>query len=355
MRFIPTKFHAPLDYIVGAALIAAPWIFQFSDNTAATIVPIVLGIGLIAYSLFTNYELGVWKVAPMAVHNLIDIAAGTVLVASPWIFGFADESANVWVPHVVVGIAAIFLGLTTVQQGYSYRKGGHADHGRRLDRTRTERAVAFPAARSARPSSRYSASTTLAVDREGDVSYRCAPRARRRTLPSPRTGIVLVTATAANDNDLYCSLAWGTRLATLTDDATADKSSPAHRRPRCPSGAALADWARQVVRDPNATTKGTLHGCEVGRDQEIFEATAFVAFRRVLRDQRRARRGPDKELADAAPAEVRAAVDYGRSPSPTPSAKSGWPRIGCGRYGASSRAASSSLSVTSTAAIASSR
>ena len=122
MRFIPTKFHAPLDYIVGVALIAAPWIFQFSEHTAATIVPIVLGIGLIAYSLLTNYELGVWKVAPMAVHNLIDIAAGTVLALSPWIFGFADETANVWLPHVLVGAAAIFLGLTTVQQGYAYRK-----------------------------------------------------------------------------------------------------------------------------------------------------------------------------------------------------------------------------------------
>ena len=122
MRFIPTKFHAPLDYIVGAALIAAPWIFQFSEHKAATIVPIVLGIGLIAYSLFTNYELGVWKVAPMAVHNVIDVVAGTVLLASPWLFGFADESANVWLPHVIVGAAAIFLGLTTVQQGYSYRR-----------------------------------------------------------------------------------------------------------------------------------------------------------------------------------------------------------------------------------------
>jgi SPW repeat len=94
MRFIPTKFHAPLDYIVGVALIAAPWIFQFSENTAASVVPIVLGIGLIAYSLFTDYELGV-----------------------------SDESANVWMPHVVVGLAAVFLGLTTVQKGgYSYRK-----------------------------------------------------------------------------------------------------------------------------------------------------------------------------------------------------------------------------------------
>ena len=125
MRFIPTKFHAPLDYIVGVALIAAPRIFQFSEHTAATVVPVVLGIGLIAYSLLTDYELGVWKVAPMAVHNLIDVIAGALLAASPWLFGFADETAHVWVPHVVVGLAAIFLGLTTRQEGgYRYRKAG---------------------------------------------------------------------------------------------------------------------------------------------------------------------------------------------------------------------------------------
>ena len=127
MRFIPTKFHAPLDYIVGVALIAAPWIFQFSDHTAATVVPIVLGIGLIGYSLFTDYELGLWKVAPMAVHNLIDVIAGSLLAASPWIFGFADDPANVWVPHLLVGIAAVFLGLTTVQKGgYSYKAAAAA-------------------------------------------------------------------------------------------------------------------------------------------------------------------------------------------------------------------------------------
>ena len=123
MRFIPTKFHAPLDYIVGAVLIAGPWIFQYSDSGAGTAISIVLGIGLIAYSLFTNYELGVWKVAPMAVHNLIDVIAGAVLALSPWLFGFADEGPNAWAPLVVVGLAAIFLGLTTKQSGgYRYRR-----------------------------------------------------------------------------------------------------------------------------------------------------------------------------------------------------------------------------------------
>jgi hypothetical protein len=127
MRFIPTRVHAPLDYIVGVALIAAPWIFQFSEHTAATVVPIVLGIGLIGYSLFTKYELGVWKIAPMAVHNVIDVVAGTLLALSPWLFGFADESANVWAPHLIVGLAAVFLGLTTKQAGgYSYRRAATA-------------------------------------------------------------------------------------------------------------------------------------------------------------------------------------------------------------------------------------
>ena len=123
MRFIPTKFHAPLDYIVGAVLIAGPWIFRYSDSGAAAAISIVLGIGLIAYSLFTNYELGLWKVAPMAVHNVIDVVAGALLAASPWLFGFADEGANFWAPFVVIGVAAIFLGLTTKQAGgYGYRK-----------------------------------------------------------------------------------------------------------------------------------------------------------------------------------------------------------------------------------------
>jgi drug/metabolite transporter (DMT)-like permease len=129
MRFIPTRYHAPLDYIVGAVLIVGPWIFQYSDSGAATAVSITLGAGLILYSLFTNYELGVWKVAPMAVHNLIDIVAGALLAASPWIFDFADEGTNAWLPFVVIGVAAIFLGLTTKQAGgYSYRRPTAASH-----------------------------------------------------------------------------------------------------------------------------------------------------------------------------------------------------------------------------------
>jgi hypothetical protein len=53
-------------------------------------------------------------------------------------------------------------------------------------------------------------------------------------------------------------------------------------------------------------------------DREIFEATAFVAFRlafSTINDALGA--APDKQLADIAP--PRAALDYGRPPSPAPS------------------------------------
>lgn len=110
-KFIPTKVHGALDYIVAIALIFAPMIFGFmSVGGVAVIIPIVLGIGLFLYSLFTKYEWGLVKVLGMPYNLVIDILASLLLVASPFIFGFYDPSMwNVWVPHVVVGAAVILV------------------------------------------------------------------------------------------------------------------------------------------------------------------------------------------------------------------------------------------------------
>ena len=109
-RFIPTKVHGALDYIVAIALIFAPMIFGFqSVGGAAVMVPMVLGIGLFLYSLLTDYEWGVIKVISMPYHLMIDIAAAVLLLLSPFIFGFNDEALNAWLPHVIVGIAVILV------------------------------------------------------------------------------------------------------------------------------------------------------------------------------------------------------------------------------------------------------
>ena len=116
IRFLPTSVHGVLDYLVGIALIAAPWLFGFAYvGGAAVYVPMILGIALILYSLVTRYELGIpgIKFLPMPYHLVIDLLAAAFLAASPWIFGFASKPLNVWLPHLVVGVVVMLVVLVS--------------------------------------------------------------------------------------------------------------------------------------------------------------------------------------------------------------------------------------------------
>jgi hypothetical protein len=122
MRFIGTKTHGYLDYIMGALLIAAPWIFDFDRGGAETWVPVVLGAGAILYSLLTDYELGASRQISMKTHLTLDIISGAFLAASPWIFGFADY---VWAPHLILGLIEIGAGLFTKTNPATQGSGRH--------------------------------------------------------------------------------------------------------------------------------------------------------------------------------------------------------------------------------------
>lgn len=113
MRVISTKVHGVLDYTMGLLLIAAPWLLGFASGGAGQWVPVILGASALVYSLFTNFELGAFKVIPMTAHLTLDLLSGIVLAASPWIFGFAE---NVYLPHLILGVAEIGASLMTEKQ-----------------------------------------------------------------------------------------------------------------------------------------------------------------------------------------------------------------------------------------------
>jgi hypothetical protein len=116
IRFIPTGVHAYFDYVGGIGLLAAPFVFGFySVGGAAVIIPMVLGIGLILYSLLTNYELGLpgVKFIPMWVHLTLDFVAAAFLALSPFLFGFINQAPNAWLPHIVAGVGVILLVLVS--------------------------------------------------------------------------------------------------------------------------------------------------------------------------------------------------------------------------------------------------
>ena len=109
MRMIPTKMHAAMDYLVGIVLIISPWVFSFSDETTAgTWIAVLAGIAMIGMSAMTDYEGGLLtRAIPMRMHLMTDMVLGIFLAITPWLFGFADQGANAWLPFVVIGLGEI--------------------------------------------------------------------------------------------------------------------------------------------------------------------------------------------------------------------------------------------------------
>jgi uncharacterized peroxidase-related enzyme len=129
--------------------------------------------------------------------------------------------------------------------------------------------------------------------------------------------IAIVNATtAAARGDSYCSLAWGTKLAKLSDPATAaavlqnTSETSLSERER-----ALSHWARCVVSNPNGTSNKDVADLRRAGfcDQEIFEATFLAAARLAFTTVNDALGAiPDDALRDQAPAQVKDSVRFGR-------------------------------------------
>ena len=136
MRFISTYAHGFADYIMGAFLIIAPWIFGFSNVPAATWVMVVIGAGVIVYSLFTDYELGMVRKIPMTAHLGLDFVGGLVLAISPWLFGFYEL---VYLPHLILGL--LEMGAAVMTQTVPGVRRVDTTHHRHVGRTAPDAGV----------------------------------------------------------------------------------------------------------------------------------------------------------------------------------------------------------------------
>jgi hypothetical protein len=110
---IPPFAHGLLEYGAGVLLLVAPFLFDFGSD-AATALSIVAGLALVALAASTASPTGLAKVIPLGVHMLLDLAVVAFLVAAPFLFGFSDEGTataffmvlGVW--HLLLTIATRF-------------------------------------------------------------------------------------------------------------------------------------------------------------------------------------------------------------------------------------------------------
>ena len=105
--------HGAIEYAAGVLLIAAPFLFAF-DSDAAVAVSIIAGVIVIVVAASTDGPSSLINSIPIPAHLLLDFALAAALIASPFLFGFSDESAPtaffliIGVVHLLVTIATRF-------------------------------------------------------------------------------------------------------------------------------------------------------------------------------------------------------------------------------------------------------
>lgn len=86
IRFLTPTIHSVLDYAAAAGLITLPIILGFEG------LPLWLsvagGLGLIAYSLLTDYAFGAVSILSFKTHLALDLTAAAAFIAAPFVFGW---------------------------------------------------------------------------------------------------------------------------------------------------------------------------------------------------------------------------------------------------------------------------
>ena len=107
---LSTKVHAVWDYGAGLVLIGSPWLLGFADEQGAVWPIVTAGVLVLLLATVTDYEGGIVKEVLMRLHLGFDRLIGSLLGASPWLLGFADQ---IYWPHLILGLLLLVAGLIT--------------------------------------------------------------------------------------------------------------------------------------------------------------------------------------------------------------------------------------------------
>ncbi len=89
MKFIDSKIHGFLDYVVVAFLLASPHLFNLPVTTSI-FTYILAGIHFIL-TILTNFELGLFKLVPFEIHGTIEVVVSLLLVVTAFVLGVVDN------------------------------------------------------------------------------------------------------------------------------------------------------------------------------------------------------------------------------------------------------------------------
>ena len=94
LRFVTKTIHAYLDYPVAIALMVLPFLLGLgSSSPLAFWLSVITGAAAFVLTLLTDHETGVVRVLPYNFHLAVDFLVGIAFVAAPFVLGFVGLDA----------------------------------------------------------------------------------------------------------------------------------------------------------------------------------------------------------------------------------------------------------------------
>lgn len=103
--------HGVVEYAAAVLFIAAPFLFGF-ESDAATAASIVLGVAILVVTASTEAPTGLTRVVPVTIHAALDVVTAVFLIAAPFLFSFTDEAAPTAF-FIVMGVVHLLLTIAT--------------------------------------------------------------------------------------------------------------------------------------------------------------------------------------------------------------------------------------------------
>jgi hypothetical protein len=101
-RPVDSTLHGVVDYKVGTILLTIfPRLARVRGTPTGRQVRIV-GASHLAYSMLTDYPLGIVKAIPFKAHLVLDAVGAVAIAALPFVTGQWRKGRDQWVPHVAL-------------------------------------------------------------------------------------------------------------------------------------------------------------------------------------------------------------------------------------------------------------
>ena len=107
---IPVVVHGAIEYAAGILFIVAPLLFDDFEDALA--LSIVLGIVILLIAATTSGPTGLVNGLSLTVHVVLDYVLAVVLIAAPFIFGFSDQLTPT-VFFIALGVVHLLLTVGT--------------------------------------------------------------------------------------------------------------------------------------------------------------------------------------------------------------------------------------------------